>query len=316
MIFSIYGADAYRCREKLEELKKSFIAKRDQTGLNVVKLNGETLDIGTFKQEAMSAPFLAEKKMILVSQILKNKNKEILKELVEFLSEQEAKMDNVVGFIDILLPDTRGQAAPTGPLFKFLSRQKFAWEFNPLKNKPLTDWTTEFAAAHGISIEKRALTELIALCGNDLYAISTELKKLKAYRKEELITAEDVKKMVSAKFSDHIFDLIDAIGQKNQKMANKLVANQLNAGTHELQIFKMIARQFKIIIQIKDGATAAQIGVHPFVFQKARGQAGNFTLEKLKEIYQSLVDMEADFKRGQRNPELVFNLFIAKNCQN
>ena len=318
MIFFIYGTDNYRCQEKLNELKDGFIQKRDKAGLNIVNLDGEKLGLDELRQEILTVPFLGEKKMIVIKNFLGGRKPSENTKAEEFLSTNEKTLENVVCFVEFFDPKetrlSRGHVEMKNALFKFLAGQKFAWEFNALSNRELTPWLKQYTEKNQIKIEPAALTALAAAVGNDLYQLTSELKKLKAYRHPGAIKAEDIKNLAQPKFNDNIFNLMDAIGQKNRKLSLKLISDQLSSGNHELMLHKMILRQFKILLQIAGGATAANSDLHPFVYQKAKLQAKNFSLVKLKKIYTELLGLEAEFKTGQKNPELIFDLFIAKNC--
>ncbi len=309
MIFFIYGADNFRCRQKLNELKAGFVQKRDKSGFNIVILNGEKLDFDHFKQEVLATPFLSEKKMIIVKNVLANKK--FQKPAAEFLKQEAAKIDNVVGFVEQL---SGPKDLPTGPLFQFLSKEKFCWRFNPFNQRELALWLKKYIAQKNIKIEPAAEASLIALVGNDLNAVTLELDKLIAYAKEKTIASYDVRALVKAKFDDNIFNFIDALSQKDKKAALRLLADQLQSGTHELLVLKMMSRQFKILLKIKGGAKSNELGLHPFVLKKALWQVKNFTLENLLAIYRDLVNIESQMKSGKKNLELLFDLFIAKNC--
>lgn len=318
MIFFLFGTDHFRLTQKLTELKNSFIQKRDKAGLNIISLNGEDLEFDRWRQEIMTAPFLGEKKMIIVKNILSNKK--ILKPIVDFLKDREKQIDNIVCFFNCLDNEKfkalgNKKISLTDPLSKYLSRQEFVWEMNLLSGPALKNWLQNYFNERSAKIEPTALEKLIALVGNDLVALTTEATKLIAYKNEKTIAPADVDLLVQAKFNDNIFNLVDALGQKNQLLALRLTAGQIKNGNHPLMILTMIIRQFKILLQIKGGAASAQaIGVHPFVFGKAKNQSRNFSLEKLRAIYQQLVNLEGQLKSGFKNPELLFNLFVVKNC--
>ena len=318
MIFFIYGTDHYRGQEKLKELKDGFIQKRDKGGFNVINLDGEEIGLDQLKQEIMTTPFLSEKKMVVVKNIFQS-DKKMEKPLAEFLKERENKTDNIVCFVDffdpqkIKLPPNK-KISLAGPLFKYLASQKFVWEFNLMNNPALNHWLKKYLASREIKIENEATRELALLAGNDLNNLVSEIDKLMAYRNGQIIRIEDVKNLTNAKFDENIFNLIDALSQKNKRLALKLTSDQLNSGVHELSILKMISRQFKILLQVKSGANNSTLGLHPFVFKKALGQVKNFTPEKLVAIFKALIELESQLKTGHKNPELLFDLFIAKNC--
>lgn len=318
MIFFIYGTDHYRCQEKLTELKNGFILKRDKAGLNVVEIDDDKMPIEQFQQETLTTPFLGEKKMIVIRNTLANKK--IGKELASFLKDNLHRIDNVICFIDLIDPekaktDRKNKLALTGELFKYLSKEKFIWEFNLLTNRESTNWIKKYVQDQEIKIKPKAIDELAIRSGNDLFQTVSEIKKLSAFKKDEEITADDVKLMVNFKFDDNIFNLVDAIGGKNKKLALRLISNQLKSGDAPLYILSMINRQFKIILSVKNNkATAAGLKLHPFVFQKAKTQSANFTTEKIVIILNELINVESGLKSGEKNPELLFDLLVAKNC--
>jgi DNA polymerase-3 subunit delta len=318
MIFFIYGTDHYRCQQKLNELKTGFKEKRDPSGLNLVSLNADNLDFDAFRQEAFSVPFLSEKKMIVIKNALANKKLE--KTIAEFIKDSETKIDNILCFIDFLdpikyRPSKNKSLELSGPLFKLLTKQKFHWEFNLLNNLELAGWLKDYLQKNQIHFEPAAINKLIISSGNDLQALVIEIAKLSAYKKNGSVTAGDVNNLVQAKFDENIFNLIDALGQKKRQLALKLISDRLNSGTHPLMLLSLISRQFKILIRAQNPkATAQNLGVHPFVLLKARQQGRNFSSDQLKNIFQALIKLDSQLKSSAVNPELLLNLFVAKNC--
>ncbi len=329
MIFYICGTDHYRAAEKLKELKNGFIQKRDKAGLNVTEIDGETVDVVKLRQEIMASPFLGEKRMIIVRDILKNKK--VAKELEAFLKDQGEKLDNVVCFIDYLdgekVKFKMGKPVIAGNLYKFLIAQKFAWEYYPLSSRELPGWISKYVSdksrchpdqsssaverSLNCRISRQASEELAYLVGSDLVQMGNELDKLVAYCGDQEIGIEAVRQLVRAKFDDNIFNLVEAVARKNKALSMKLLAGQMKNGVHEIMILKMLTRQFKMLIQIKGGGNASEVGLPPFIFTKAASQASNFTEEKLISAYHKLLELEASFKSGATNPELSLDLFIS-----
>ncbi len=213
----------------------------------------------------------------------------------------------------------------SGSLFNYLKKQPYAWEMNLLNGWQLAEWLKKYLAEKNIKIEAGALKELLILTDNDLNNLVLELGKLIAYGDGQTIALTAVRELIKAKFNDDIFALVDALGQKNQKLAVKLISRQLKSGDHELAILNMVVRQFKIMLRVNSALeniegrpNAAQIAetlnLHPFVVQKIMAQAQNFTPEKLVAIYRELIELEGKFKNGAKNPELLFDLFAVKNC--
>lgn len=319
MLSFIYGTDAYRCQEKLKELTNSFIAKRDKAGINVVKITGDKFDFDLFRQEVLAVPFLGEKKMIIVKDLLRHLatagGKKTDKLITDFLKERQDKLDNVVCFIDIVDSErakkSRGKAPFASALFGLLKKEKFVWELNTLAGKSLINWLDDFTKDKKIKISNKALEKLIAFTDSDLSQIILELEKLAAYKNREEINETDVGLLVSGKSDDNIFNLVDAIGKKDRRTTLRLIDAQLKNGTPELMILKMISRQFRIMLQIKSGG-GSDSGLPMFIIAKTRGQTDNFTLEKLIEINRTLLELEKKFKSGERHSELLLDLFALR----
>ncbi len=318
MIFTILGTDHYLVSQKLKELKDGFIQKRDKAGLNVVNLDGESLILAQFQQEALTTPFLSERKMIVVKNILANKK--ISVELIDFIKNNRDRIDNIICFVDFIDPDKnktdrKNKLSLTNKLFKYLSSGEYVWEFNLMKGRDLENWIKKYTDNQSIKIEPTTIKELAIKVGSDLFQLTSELDKLSAFKSNEIITAKDVKDMVISKFDDAIFNLVDALGGKDKKTALKLMSNQLNFGTHPLMIISMIARQFKLILKTKgDKTSAVKLKLHPFVFSKVKTQGQNFTTKQLIKIINEILEIEKHLKSGEKNPELLLNLFIIKNC--
>lgn len=318
MVFTIIGTDHYQVAQKLRELKKSFSQKRDKAGLNFVALDGEKIILSQLQQEALTAPFLGERKMIVIKNVLANKKNSA--EIVDFLKNNQERIDNIICFVDFIDPEKnkvnkQNKLSLAGDLFKFLSKGEYFWELNLMKGRQLETWLKKYTDQESLKIELDAATELIIRAGNNLFQITSELRKLSAFKKEGIITSDDIKNIVSPKFDDNIFSLVDALGNQDQKTALQLVNSQLNFGTHPLMIISMIARQFKLILQVNDPKSSpAKLKIHPYVADKIKKQSQNFTANQLIKIANEILNMEKSLKSGEKNPALLLNLFITKNC--
>lgn len=319
MIFFIYGTDSYRCRQKSKELQDGFSKQKDKSGFNIVKLDGDDLDFDKFKQEALTTPFLGEKKFIIIDNV--TKNREINKQLLEFLKSRDKELENSLLFIETF--ETKKEE-PTNALYKFLKTQKYSWEMNALGDYEIEKWLAEHFKSKNAPIEPTAVRQLAAMVGNDLSQLANEADKLISYKAGVTITVVDVKQLVSAKFEDNIFGLTDAIALRNKKLSLKLISDQLKSGSAPLAILAMISRQFKIILKVKSkleetsgypnqSQIASEIGEHPFVIKKAIDQSRGFSLDELITINQKILDIETDLKSGTRNPELLFDLLVLGN---
>lgn len=188
----------------------------------------------------------------------------------------------------------------------------------------MADWLKKYCTKNNINISPEATSRLILLVGNDLVQLANELRKLTAFKNGKTILPEDAALLVKAKYDDNIFNLTDALAAKNRSRALELVSQQLSGGNEPLSLLGSINWQFKTLLKIKAlleanaRATAASIststGLHSYVVSKNLSAIKKFTLADLTDILNHLLEVEKKLKSGHKNPELLFDMFIAKFC--
>jgi len=325
MIIFLHGPDTYRSRQRLKFYEEGFKKKYDPSGLNVVRLDGETLTTEEFRKSVGQVGFLAKKRFVVVENLIhKNKNKKIQEEIIEYL-DNEWSDDNVLVFLEDeaekVVRGKKGQKEAAKPLLARLTQEK-SEEFTLLSGEKLNKWIREEVKKRGGKIANPAVLELASLVGSDLWNMVSEIEKLINYKTKGLITADDIKSMVKAKFDENIFHLTDALAAKNAKLSFQLLHDQIASGAHELYVLTMLVRQFRILLQVREildkesnyYAIASRLGLHPFVAQKAIRDARKFSLEELKNIYQQLLEIDIKIKTTQEDPRLLFDLLVTRVC--
>lgn len=333
MIIFLYGPDTFRSRQKLKELKDKFIAEIDKSSLNIEVLDGTTLETATFENAVSTPPFLAKKRMVVIEDLIsKNKGQKVQKEILETLDKNGLK-DTIVIFWESGLDGSKAKKTKSRSkistkrsnlLFTRLQKEKYAQEFELLNEGGVYNWTENEIKKRNGKIEPRALRLLADLVGNNLWQMNSEIDKLLAFTKAEQITVADVEKLVKTKLDEDIFKLTDAIGQKNKKLALKLISDQLQSGTSSVELLSKIIWQFKNLLLVKgfveqNGAgypttnLTYQLGLHPFVVKKTIAQVRSHELSDLKKNYRHLMIIDYKIKTSQVDPEVLFDLLIVKS---
>jgi len=320
MIIFLHGQDTYCSKEKLLELIGEFKTKRDSQGLGIIKLEGGNLTIDEFRKDVLSAGLFSEKRLVIIKNLLsQNKDQNLIKEIISSL-KKIGREKNIVIFIEEEIEEKEIRKREFQyKLFNLLKKQKYVQKFDFLKPNQLQKWILAEVKKRGGKIEERATDLLVNFIGPNLWQMSNELDKLMAYGQGK-ISAKDVELLVEANQEENIFNLVDALASKNKKRAIKLIKEQLEKGTAFVQIISLLARQFRIILQIKESKSkflnyyqlASELGVHPYSVKKSLEQAKKYTLEELKKIYQELLKIDLQLKTTSLEPELLFNLLIAK----
>ena len=310
MLFVVHGSDEYRVKQRVTSITEQFQKQRDASGINVVTMEGEKTTLEAIRQEALTTPFLGEKKLIVIWNI--RKNKKIQKDLAVWLEANDKVIDNALVFVDIEVVDPRFKARPTAsPLGKLLDAQKYRWQYPNLDNKGAQNWLLEIATEKAANLEARAAALLVEHMGTDSRTLMNELLKLISYTNGETITSKMVDELSAEAATSNLFALIDAIADRQSSQALKLITTEFASGTHPLILTSALRRQLLIILQLKT-ASAASAKVHPFVAKKAAKQGGKFDHVTLVALIDELSAIELQLKSGHQNPELLFDMLVAK----
>lgn len=322
MIFFLYGEDTFRSRTKKRELLDGFKSKRDPSGMNVVVLDAQKDKEERIFEELVAAPFLAEKRMLVIENLLNNKKTKLQKSFLELLEAQKIPETTIL----ILWEEGKTFKADAGKLFAILSKEKYAQEFAPIVGRELSKWILSEITNRGAVIDSPALEFIVANAGNDLWFIHSLIDQLIAYAAGEQITLEQVKIFLRETVDDNIFNLVDALIAKNSKKVFVMIEEQYHKGEDAQFIFAMIMRQFKILLQLsdisergmreRDDVLARQLGLHPFVVKKSLSLAQKYSFEQLKSIYRELLEIDIKTKTGQGDQSQMLDFFVGKLALN
>jgi DNA polymerase-3 subunit delta len=305
MLIYLYGEDTFQSRQYLKMQVDRFKKERDPQGMNVVFLDGPK-DAGRIWSEVASSPFLAEKKLVVVQNILSAKDTDMLESLVEGVKNSNLPDKNVVIF-------WQGDA---------MGKTKIVHEFVVPVGAGMISWLKAEIASRGGSIAAVALNFLAQNIGKDTWYANSLMDQLVAYANKKEITLTDVQLFLEEKTDDNMFTMVDAIVAGNRKVAFKLLEDQRRLGEDEGYIFSMILRQFRILVSMRDlynrqenissDHMAKLLSLHPFVAKKSLPLIKKYPLDTLKNIYTQLLEIDTKTKTGLAEQSWLIDLFIMK----
>jgi len=318
----IYGENQFALLQKLKYYREGFLKKYGEEAI-YEEIEGGKVSAQEIKALTQNVSLFAEKRFLILRNFLRDADQEEQKKLAEYLNKIEE--DCIFVLTESAIPDRRTT------LYKKLIKEAKSEEFKAWLPAQTTRWIVEKIQKSGGSIDSNTATYLVECTGGELFQVNSEVQKLLAFAKTKKITRADIDELTHKNLIVVIFDLMDAIGQKQLTSALKLFRNLVESGESPWQIFSMIVRQFRILILVNDllgrGLNAKQISeklkMHPYVIQKALPQSRNFTFKKLTEIYDKLLDLDIRLKTGKIqttvDDESAFFLaleeFIAQVCK-
>lgn len=326
MIIFLYGADSYRSRQKLNELKNKFINEVDPAAQSLVVLDGRTITLKELSEKINTGSLFVKRRMIIIEDIFNNKVDKALGDIENFLSKQNAVKnsdeENIIIFKDGDLDNKNAKLKKEAKkLLVYLLKQKYVQEFKTLSDAQLADFIKDESTKLERKINATAINSLIINTSSDLWRIASELHKLAlAISKGEEITAKLVKENVVGTYDENIFALTDAISVRNKKLTIRLMEEQYLAGLNEDYILVMLIRQFKILLSIKSAVLAnfsatqiaSDLKIHPYVVKKSLTQINLFTLNDLKTRLNELISLDFANKTGQKELKTELLLFLER----
>lgn len=319
MILFLFGADTFRSRQYLAQSIEKFKRERDPQGYNISTVDSKTTSFGKLTAEIFAAPFLAEKRMVIIENLLASKDKELLAEMINLVVAKKIPESNIIIFWQ---GENLSKVKEAKELEALLVKEKYAREFAPQSGVKLAEWIKNEIKTRGGAIASDALTYLASNAGSDTWLLNSLIDQLVAYSNSARpIELDDVRLFLSEKIDDNIFNMVDAIADGNHKLGFRLLTEQRRLGEEDGHLFGLILWQFKILLQIADlleregqmtsDVVAKKLGIHPFVAKKNFALAKRHSLAKLEAIYERLLDIDVKTKTGQAEQGLLIDLFVA-----
>lgn len=122
---------------------------------------------------------------------------------------------------------------------------------NKLKEYELSTFIKDYCRKNNYKISDLAINLIKEKLNDNLYIITSELNKLFLYKEDDNITKEDVNIVVSRMLNTNIFDLINAIVEKNIDKALMIYDDLKASNEEEIKLIVTLANQFRLIYQVK-----------------------------------------------------------------
>lgn len=318
MLIFVYGDDEVRVSEKLAQLRSHFLSKIDPTGLNLAEFPAPgtaQIPFADVAQAVGSAPFLAAKRMVIVRGLFEGLKKAEAKEWAEVFARTPESTIVVLADVE----ETKN--IEKHELYTSLKDKAEVHSYvqPKLEGAALARAVIEKAKGLGGTMTLDVANELIKRAGEEMWQLQHEVEKLVAYANGQQITMAMLDLLVSTNAESNVFAFVDAISQRDTKTAMKLLAKEREAGAADLYLLAMIARQVRILLQIRhliaeqpQANVAKELGLHPFVAQKASGQAKRFDNPTLLRLHQMLTKLDMEAKRGQIDAGLAVDRVVVE----
>ena len=306
-VYLLYGDEPYLKKQYEDKLIKAVVS--DDT-MNYSYFDKESVSVKEIMSIGDTLPFFAEKRLIVVenSGFFKSSNDELaiyIKNMPDYL---------IIIFVEEQI-DKRNK------LYKSVSETGYVSEMNAQPVSVLTKWIKGLFNAENKEITGEAVTCLLDRSGASINLLKQEIEKLVTYvDNRPVIEKQDVEAVCSTQTVSRIFEMISAIGEKNQQKALNLYYDLLTLKEKPMSILFLIVRQFNGILQVAQGLSqgknnsslAKEIGIQPFLVGKYGSCARKFTPEILYSALKDCAQVEEDVKSGKLIDRIAVEMIIIK----
>jgi len=348
MFYLLHGDDEFTGREQLKTLRQ-----KDTFGYNLDTYNGAEVDLKKIILTINTLPFLSEQRLVVIDGLPKKKPPQgarrssetaatpkgdtaadkgsktkkskkssrggpltragFEKELAEYIATMQETT-----VLAVLVEEA---LEASNPLVK-VAEQYGKVIYNTLpKGAALENWITKRTKNLSVSIAPQAKKLLADFIGNNLRLLANELDKLATYvGKGATINIDDVRQLSAQVQEARIFDLTDALAQRNCQQALNILHDLLSDGEPPLKLLSTITTQIRSLLLVKElaqkGMRAPQIastlGIAPFIVDKSLRQVGKFSPAQLERAYRQLLATDAALKRSRLTPEMALDLLVVQ----
>lgn len=303
--YLLYGGESYLIKLYRDKLLDAIMGDSDQ--MNYSRFEGKDINLNEVNDIAQTLPFFSDKRLILMEQSGCFKAQSDLSNIL-----LNAPQSTIFIFTEQDV-DKRNKA------YKLVNSRGNVSEMKGLDDKNLRLFVVSLLKPSQKMITQNVCDYLLDKTGTDMDNIINEVDKLISYTLDrDTITKEDIDAVVTTQITGKIFQMMDAIGLKQQDKALSLYYDLLSVREKPSHILYLIMRHSNILLQVKDLFShgfapkhiSENVGIPAFTVSKYISQTKNFTMEQLYKSLKSAADTEEEIKTGRINDKIGVELMI------
>ncbi|WDF81629.1 DNA polymerase III subunit delta [Lacticaseibacillus pabuli] len=316
-VYLVLGTEAALINESRRVLRS--IIPDDMLSMNYGRYDMQEAPLANATQELSEPPFFGDYREVVI-------------ENPEFLTgsggatKQEEAMGELLAYVQDPSPSTVLVIIAPYPkldarkkLVKAITKAATQIDASPMTEAKSKAVIRQQANAANVSIDEPALDALVSRTQAEYSAMVAAMPVLLLHAAQsKTITRDDVERLVPKQLTDSVFDLVDAILQRDAETALRIYHDLLLMKEEPLRLVSLLEGQFRLLIQLDvfknrgytQGAAATNLKVHPYRVKLAWRKLGGVNRADLDAAYMLLVNTEAAMKRGTLDKALGFELFI------
>ncbi|WP_407690886.1 DNA polymerase III subunit delta [Ruminococcus turbiniformis] len=307
-IYLLCGEEGYLKKQYKERFVKAMLPEGDT--MNYAYYEGKNTDIKEVIDLAETLPFFAERRLIVFE------NTGFFKSSGSELADYIGEMPPTTYFIFI-----ENEVDKRSRLYKAVKSKGHIVELGIQDEATLRKWVAGLVRKENKEMSQADIAYFLNKVGTDMENITGELEKLFCYAMDrDTLTRADVDAVCVTQITNHIFEMVNAVAEQNQKKALDLYYDLLALKEPPMRILFLMTREYRLLFHVKALAEqgygrkeiASKAGIHPFAAGRYLDQAKRFRLGELRSIMEEGAQIEQRVKTGLLTDSLAVELFIVR----
>lgn len=306
-MYLIYG-ESYRLIE--EEIAK---IKKEETNIVVMDLSESSME--DVIREATYVSMFQENKILIVRNAFIFTSAKTKEEDLELLLKY---IENPISLTTIIFT-TYEKVDARKKIYKEFTKKYKVISVGNLSVNDLIAKVRDVCFKNKFKIDNETIQYILNCCGNNYDLIYNELQKIFLYYQEpQKIELEDAKEIVSKILVDNNFKFVEAVVNKNSRLALKLLEDLYTLKVDPIALIMLLAREYRLMFSVttlmsnglQKNDICKNLGLQDWQIEKIRKEAAGYYVDDLKNYLKRLSEIDYKIKSGEKDKFIELKTFL------
>ncbi|RIL70409.1 DNA polymerase III subunit delta [Staphylococcus devriesei] len=317
-VVAVYGEVPELVEKKSNELVNDFL-EEGKDDFNFIKFNLYETNISSIIEEALTLPFISEKKAIVVKNSFIFTGEKVSKEITPNTDQVIEFLEKYDGNNLLIFEIYQSKLDERKKLTKTLKNTSKLYKVEQMSEQEMKSWIQNKLHENYKDIKQDALNLFIELTGINFNVISQELDKIILFLGDRTtINKNDVSLIINRSLEQNVFLLTEYIQKGDKNKAIQLVKDLIIMKEEPIKLLALITSNYRLYYQCKilsrKGYSGQQISktinVHPYRVKLALGQVKHYQLNELLNIINHCAETDYKLKSSYIDKQLILELLI------
>lgn len=317
-IMAIYGEVPELVEKKSNEIVESYLNEK-KDDFNYVKYNLYDTSFNQIIEEALTMPFISEKKAIVVKNAFIFTGEKVSKDIQPNNEQVNEFLEKYDGENFIIFEVYQNKLDERKKITKTLKKTSKLAKVEQMSEQEIKNWIKNKLHENFKDIKQDALDLFIELTGINFNIVSQEIEKIILFLGERpTINKKDVEEIINRSLEQNVFLLTEYIQKGEKYKAIQLIKDLIVMKEEPIKLLALITSNYRLYYQCKilsrKGYSGQQIAktinVHPYRVKLALNQVKHYQLTHLLNIIDQCAETDYKLKSSYMDKQLILELFI------